>query len=83
MRDHDRDGLLRPMHSHSAAPPQPGRSGPIDNSTNRSSTGQLDPFKRRPPIPAARWSFRRRFAAQIAGPGRILSQPPDSSQPAW
>jgi hypothetical protein len=40
MRDHNRDGLLRPMHCHSATPRRAGGSGPIDNSTNRSPIGQ-------------------------------------------
>jgi hypothetical protein len=50
-RDRDRDGLLRPMHSHSATPRSLAGVDPSTNSTNRSPTGQLDPFER--PQPAA------------------------------
>jgi hypothetical protein len=59
MRDHDRDGLLRPMHSHSANSPQGWREW-----THRQfhqlvpdrSTGSVREASTGPP---ARWSLRR------------------------
>jgi hypothetical protein len=80
MRDHDRDGLLRPMHSHSATPRRAGGSGPIDNSTNRFPIGQLVRSRglHRSALPGGLPTVA---FAQIAGTDRIQSRPPSAPDP--
>ena len=59
MRDHNRDGLRRPMHSHSANSPQGWREWTHRQIHQPAPDRSTVAFEKPPPGRSARWSLRR------------------------